>query len=186
MATEVPLDAALCRRRRGDDDVKCILLYTYSRPSTDSLLLQKSFSTRGSCTRESPAMYPAMTDSRQAGITSHAKQAPSAKSDRHRQECKNREDLTVLHGLGWDPKVLLCRVDCGFVVLVGKEYMVTCAVSTNQFWLRRRVSLGLSARQCLALRSHRENEPCSWRSRRENAMPRTAEERKEPGCDSIQ
>ena len=43
--------------------------------STDSLLLQKSFSTRGSCTRESPAMYPAMTDSRQAGITSHAKQS---------------------------------------------------------------------------------------------------------------
>ena len=68
---------------------------------------------------------PCHARQQQAGIISHAKQASSAKSDRHRQECKNREDLTVLHGHGWDPKVLFCRVDGGFVLLVGKEYMVT-------------------------------------------------------------
>ena len=69
--------------------------------------------------------------------------------ENHHQECKNRvacvvghhTNLMVLHELGWDPKVLFCRVDRGFVLLVGKECMVTCAMSTDQFRLRRLVSL---------------------------------------------
>ena len=57
-------------------------------------------------------------------------------SGRHRQECariaQTSRSCTSSDGT---PKLWFGRIDGGFVVSVGKEYMVTCAVSTPELSL---------------------------------------------------